>query len=164
MLFLPRTFLPSPLGVLDCLRPAGHVTRTMAFLPPPVLPARHARPAAGGTPTCGTPPPRPPAAPKDKKRGGFLGTLRDAVLRPLVAVPGSQASGARVVGCPFCTNGRCDCTGCGGSKVDPLGGGCIMCGAVGSLTCTVCNGVGAVDRVRRGGTDGRNQWTKKRED
>lgn len=142
----------------------------MAFLPPPVLPARHARPAAGATPatpttpTCGTPPRRPPVASKNKKQQGFLGNLRDAVLRPLVAVPGSQASGTGVVGCPFCTDGRCDCTGCGGSKVDPLGGGCIMCGARGSLTCTVCNGVGVVDRVRRGGTDGRNEWTKKRED
>lgn len=106
--------------------------------------------------------PRPPPTPKKKK--GFLGNLRDAVLRPLIAVPGSQASGTGVVGCPFCSDGRCDCTGCGGTKVDPLGGGCIMCDARGSLTCTVCNGVGVVDRVRRGGTDGRNEWTKKRED
>lgn len=104
----------------------------------------------------------PPPTPKKKK--GFLGNLRDAVLRPLIAVPGSQASGTGVVGCPFCSDGRCDCTGCGGTKVDPLGGGCIMCDARGSLTCTVCNGVGVVDRVRRGGTDGRNEWTKKRED
>lgn len=145
----------------------------MAFLPPPCLLARHARSARGATtpptpptaptvPTCGSPPPRPPPTPKKKK--GFLGNLRDAVLRPLVAVPGSQATGAGVVGCPFCTDGRCDCTGCGGKMVDPLGGACIMCDARGSLTCTVCNGVGVVDRVRRGGTDGRNEWTKKRED
>lgn len=145
----------------------------MAFLPPPCLPARHARPAGAAAPpttiptvptvpTCGTPPPRSPPTPKKKK--GFLGNLRDALLRPLVAVPGSQASGAGVVGCPFCTDGLCDCTGCGGNKVDPLGGACIMCDARGALTCTVCNGVGVVDRVRRGGTDGRNEWTKKRED
>lgn len=143
----------------------------MAFLPAPVLPARRVRPAAGCRraltprlpPTspvkCATTPPSEP--PKQKRT--FFGGLREAVLRPLVATPGSQASGSRVVDCPFCSFGRCDCTGCGASGTDAIGEKCIMCDAKGSLVCTVCNGMGVVDRVRRGGTDIKNEWTKKRD-
>ena len=48
------------------------------------------------------------------------------------------------------------------SKDIALGGGkCFLCMGKGYTTCTVCNGVGMVDKVRRGGTDTEGKWLGK---
>lgn len=92
-----------------------------------------------------------------KPRSGLFGKMRDALLRPIVTVPGSGAKGA-LVDCPFCkTTGKNDCTGCRGTGSDPMGK-CLMCDGKKKLTCTVCDGVGLVDRIRRGGTDGKGEY------
>jgi hypothetical protein len=90
---------------------------------------------------------------------GLFGRLRDAILKPIVAVPGSGAEGS-LVKCPFCQTGTQDCDGCKGSGKDAMGV-CLMCSGKGQLKCAVCEGVGMVDRVRRGGTDDRNQYLGK---
>lgn len=90
---------------------------------------------------------------------GLFGRLKEALLRPIVTVPGS--GGGDLVGCVFCKgSGFNDCDGCKGSGKDSLGT-CLMCGGKTYLECTVCRGVGTVDRVRRGGTDDSNQYVVK---
>lgn len=91
---------------------------------------------------------------------GLLGRLREGILKPLVTVPGSGAKGD-LLDCPFCTKGKNECTGCKGTGKDPLGT-CLMCDGKTKLTCTVCDGVGMVDRIRRGGTDGRGEYLGKK--
>jgi hypothetical protein len=60
--------------------------------------------------------------------------------------------------CPFCeTTGKRDCEGCRGMGTDTLGT-CLMCDGKKSLTCSVCEGMGMVDRIRRGGTDDRAEF------
>lgn len=96
-------------------------------------------------------------AKSSKSKPGLFGRLRDTILRPIVTVPGSGAQGS-LVDCPFCkTTGKNDCTGCKGTGKDPMGT-CLMCDGKKMLTCTVCDGVGVVDRVRRGGTDGKGEY------
>lgn len=97
-------------------------------------------------------------AEKKKPDRGLFKKLRDAFLRPVVSVPGSGGSG-ELLDCVFCTaTGTRDCSGCKGSGKDALGR-CIMCDGAGALSCDVCSGVGLVDRVRRGGTDDRSEYT-----
>lgn len=97
----------------------------------------------------------------EKPKPGLFGKMRDALLRPIVTVPGSGAKGD-LVDCPFCeTSGKNDCSGCRGTGNDPMGK-CLMCDGKKKLTCTVCDGVGLVDRIRRGGTDGKGQYLGKR--
>jgi hypothetical protein len=96
---------------------------------------------------------------KGEQDQGIFGRIRNAILRPFVAVPGSGGQGA-VVKCPFCEAGTQGCTGCNGTGKDAVGV-CLMCEGVGQVTCAVCEGVGMVDRVRRGGTDDRNEYLGK---
>eukprot|EP00171_Calliarthron_tuberculosum_P014230 IDg14230t1 len=57
---------------------------------------------------------------------GLFGKLRDAVLRPIVSVPGSEGRGD-LLDCVFCkSTGRNDCEGCAGCGTDALGK-CLMC-------------------------------------
>lgn len=58
---------------------------------------------------------------------GLLGKLRDALVRPIVAVPGGAKANAQLLDCVFCKgSGRNECTGCRGSGRDALGK-CLMC-------------------------------------
>lgn len=92
---------------------------------------------------------------------GFLNKLREKIWKPIVTVPGSGGRGD-LLECVFCDGtGACDCDACQGSGKDALGT-CFMCNGKTTLTCTVCSGIGVVDRIRRGGTDGRNKYTVKR--
>ena len=96
----------------------------------------------------------------NEKKPGFLSKLRQGILKPIVAVPGSQGQGD-VIDCVFCRgSGFQECSGCKGTGKDSLGT-CYMCNGKASVKCTVCCGVGAVDRVRRGGTDDKNQYVVK---
>lgn len=95
------------------------------------------------------------------KGPGFFGKIRESILKPIVAVPGSQGTGA-LYDCVFCeASGFQKCDGCQGSGTDSLGK-CLMCNGKGSLKCTVCKGVGVVDRIRRGGTDDKNEYLAKK--
>lgn len=95
-----------------------------------------------------------------KLKKGLFGKLREQLWKPFVAVPGSGGRGD-LLECVFCSgSGTCDCDACKGTGKDALGT-CFMCSGKTTLTCTVCSGVGAVDNVRRGGTDDKNNYTKK---
>lgn len=95
------------------------------------------------------------------KKRGLFGRIKEAVLRPIVTVPGGGIGGA-LIECVFCKgSGMCDCDGCNGSGKDAMGP-CLMCDGKTRLECTVCSGVGTVDRVRRGGTDDKNEYTLKK--
>lgn len=87
--------------------------------------------------------------PAPKSGRGLFGRLRDTVLRPIVTVKGSGASGD-LIDCPFCSKserkGKNACSGCRGTGKDTLGT-CLMCDGNAFLTCTVCDGVALVDRV-----------------
>lgn len=99
-------------------------------------------------------------APVMSTKKGLFGKLRDAVLRPIVSVPGAQGNG-ELLDCVFCeASGYQSCTGCNGSGKDALGR-CLMCEGAGNLKCNVCSGVGIVDRIRRGGTDDKNEYVVK---
>lgn len=98
---------------------------------------------------------------KDGQQKGFFGKIKESIMRPLVSVPGGSSKSADLLECVFCSGkGRCDCDACKGSGKDSLGT-CFMCNGKTSLTCTVCNGFGAVDRIRRGGTDDSSSFFKK---
>lgn len=92
--------------------------------------------------------------------GGPFRKLRDAILRPIVSVPGSNSNND-LIDCVFCEGtGRLDCDACNGTGKDALGV-CMVCDGKGTLECHVCNGVGLVDRVRVGGTDDNRDWAVK---
>lgn len=96
----------------------------------------------------------------DESKKGFFGKLKERIMRPIVTVPGGGGTGD-LLECVFCSgSGKCDCDACKGSGRDARGT-CLMCNGKTKLTCTVCNGFGAVDRIRRGGTDDRNTYFSK---
>lgn len=129
---------------------------TPAFAAPTALP----RSSAARPPLCTQRNAPSMLAKKEPGGGGFFKKMRDAVLRPVVMVPGSGGSG-ELLDCVFCKGcGTRDCSGCKGNGKDALGT-CIMCDGAGVLSCDVCSGVGLVDKVRRGGTDDRNEYTIK---
>jgi len=78
------------------------------------------------------------------------------ILKSIVKTKGVKNSGLEP--CPFCSNsdtiptGFMLCEACNGSGHDALGQ-CLVCDGNKSVLCTVCDGVGQVDIVRRGGTD-----------
>lgn len=99
-------------------------------------------------------------APEPEKKRGFFTNFRDAILRPIITVPGAAGRGD-LMECVFCDGtGERECDACHGTGQDVFGT-CIMCDGKGKLTCDVCSGVGLVDRVRRGGTDDKNDWVMK---
>lgn len=92
---------------------------------------------------------------------GLFGRFKDAIMKPIVTVPGG-GTGDDLLECIFCKgSGFNDCDACRGSGKDALGT-CMMCDGKCYLKCTVCSGVGAVDRIRRGGTDDQNEYIIKR--
>uniref|UniRef100_A0A6U5BW87 Iron-binding zinc finger CDGSH type domain-containing protein n=1 Tax=Hemiselmis andersenii TaxID=464988 RepID=A0A6U5BW87_HEMAN len=87
--------------------------------------------------------------------GGFFGNLINNALLKVVEVKEKEGTRKKLQKCVFCEKGVCPCESCKGTGKDiALGSGpCFSCDGKGKTTCGICNGVGMVDRVRRGGTD-----------
>mmetsp|Transcript_24624 Transcript_24624/g.97250 ORF Transcript_24624/g.97250 Transcript_24624/m.97250 type:complete len:142 (-) Transcript_24624:922-1347(-) len=114
-----------------------------------VVPAVSGKPSGGCGCTC--------------KRGRVttqagLGGLWENLQKKLVRTTGTENDSLE--DCPFCNGGTRECDACKGSGKDKLGT-CLMCDGKASLMCAVCSGIGKVDIIRRGGTDDRNEFTKK---
>eukprot|EP00284_Hemiselmis_tepida_P009007 CAMPEP_0174926548 /NCGR_PEP_ID=MMETSP1355-20121228/12009_1 /TAXON_ID=464990 /ORGANISM="Hemiselmis tepida, Strain CCMP443" /LENGTH=249 /DNA_ID=CAMNT_0016172587 /DNA_START=32 /DNA_END=781 /DNA_ORIENTATION=- len=90
-----------------------------------------------------------------KDEGGFFGNLINNALLKVVEVKEKEGTRKKLQKCVFCENGVCPCDSCKGTGKDiALGSGpCFVCDGKGKSTCSICEGVGMVDRVRRGGTD-----------
>ncbi|KAJ8907566.1 hypothetical protein NDN08_007677 [Rhodosorus marinus] len=113
-----------------------------------VVPAVSGKPSGGGC-TC--------------KRGRVttqagLGKIWENFQKNLVRTTGTNSD--TLEDCPFCEGGTRGCDACKGKGKDGLGQ-CLMCDGKGALLCAVCSGIGKVDIIRRGGTDDRNEYTKK---
>mmetsp|Transcript_5682 Transcript_5682/g.8008 ORF Transcript_5682/g.8008 Transcript_5682/m.8008 type:complete len:141 (+) Transcript_5682:111-533(+) len=87
-----------------------------------------------------------------------LGGLWESLQKKLVRTTGTQNNSLE--DCPFCEGGTRPCDACKGKGTDALGT-CLMCDGKRELLCAVCSGIGKVDVIRRGGTDDRNEYTKK---
>eukprot|EP00293_Proteomonas_sulcata_P019521 CAMPEP_0184294690 /NCGR_PEP_ID=MMETSP1049-20130417/5815_1 /TAXON_ID=77928 /ORGANISM="Proteomonas sulcata, Strain CCMP704" /LENGTH=208 /DNA_ID=CAMNT_0026603055 /DNA_START=157 /DNA_END=783 /DNA_ORIENTATION=- len=90
---------------------------------------------------------------------GFFGNLFDAAMLKVVETKEKDSTRKRLQPCVFCDQGKLKCAACNGSGKDAIGGGkCFLCEGKGADICSVCAGIGMVDRIRRGGTDTKGEW------
>mmetsp|Transcript_72688 Transcript_72688/g.106557 ORF Transcript_72688/g.106557 Transcript_72688/m.106557 type:complete len:253 (-) Transcript_72688:160-918(-) len=98
------------------------------------------------------------------KGGGMFGNMWEKVMLKLVEVKEKEGAKKKLQECVFCVKGNLKCDGCEGTGKDIAMGGksaCFICNGKGSRMCSVCGGIGMVDKVRRGGTDTAGAWIGK---
>ena len=90
---------------------------------------------------------------------GLFGNMWEKAMLKIVEVKEKDGARKKLQPCVFCDKGVLKCDGCEGTGKDlALGGKCFVCMGKGTRVCSVCQGVGYVDKVRRGGTDTKGEY------
>lgn len=92
---------------------------------------------------------------------GLFGNMWEKAMLKIVEVKEKDGARKKLQPCVFCDKGDLKCDGCEGTGKDiALGGNskCFACNGKGTRVCSVCQGVGYVDKVRRGGTDTKGEY------